>query len=110
MDYWEPARANLKNVLAELEKHKGLDTSVHAFIEHALHFGASQPIPDYPQWSNELGNRRDDVLADGGDSLVAKIAHLFTELIWQWEYGAMGIDGYAKSVELSDLAKKLEGN
>ena len=107
MDYWKPATAELKTVVAALEKVHGLTGIERTFIEHASLFGHGKPIQDYPQWSNALGTLRDDMLRSGGNPLIAKIGNMLTELIWRWEYGAMEEVGYRHSLELSQLARTL---
>ena len=107
MDYWEPATSEIKKVLAAIENFQGQNCAERNFIEHASLFGEGKPIPDYPQWSNDLGTLSDDILQSRGNPLIGKIAHLLTDLIRRWEYGAMEKEGYRSCLEISALARML---
>jgi len=107
MDYWQSAHAELKKVFAALKNVHGLSSAVRKFAQHASRFGMEEPISDYPQWSDDLGTLRDDVIRSGEDQRIQKIAELLTELVWRGEYGALDEDGYRNSLELSALAEHL---
>jgi hypothetical protein len=79
------------------------------FIEHASLFGEGE-IYNYPHWSEKLGVLRDAVFRSGGDPQICEIANLLTELIWEWEYGAMEEEGYKSSQHLASLARTIQNS
>lgn len=107
MDYWEPAIAELKKVLAALEGVQGAGAAERAFFKHASLFGEGKTISDYPAWSDTLCTLADDLHRSGSDPLIARIAQLFSMLIREWEYGGMEEEGYRSALELSALASTL---